>query len=272
VIQLAKERQREVAAAFDVAAGDYDDKWTCSVSGRLQREQVWRKVDRVFLPGHKILDLGCGTGADAAHLARVGVQVLAIDISPQMVRMTRQRVESQNLSEAVTCEILALEDLGDLKNKGSFDGAISDFGVLNCVENLRQVALDLASLLRPGAHLALCYMGRFCLWETAWFLLHGKPGKAFRRFAARREVHFSVARAFEVVYPSMRKIVEAFRDNFRLVSWRGVGIFVPPSCVEPLAHSFQGGFRRLAWFDRIAGGWAILRALGDHRLLVFVRN
>ena len=263
------DQQREVAAAFDAQADGYDEKWTRSVSGRLQREQVWREVDRFFLPGHKILDLGCGTGVDAVRLARVGARVLAIDISPQMVRMTRRRVESENLSEGVTCELLPLEELGDLKNRGSFDGAISDFGVLNCVENLRHVARDLVALLRPGAHLALCFMGRFCLWETAWFLLHGKPGKAFRRLGAHS---FSASRAFEVFYPSVRAIVEAFSGNFRLVSWRGVGIFVPPSYVEPLAHSFQGGFRRLARFDHIAGGWAILRAVGDHRLLVFVRN
>jgi len=272
MVHPVAEQQREVAAAFDIAAIDYDDQWTRSVSGRLQREQIWRELERFFLPGHKILDLGCGTGVDAVRLARVGARVLAIDISPQMVRRTRQRVESENLSEGVTCELLALENLGDLKNRGFFDGAISDFGVLNCVGDLRQVARDLGALLRPGAHLALCYMGRFCLWETAWFLLHGKPGKAFRRLGARTKASFSAARAFEVFYPSVREIIEAFKENFRLVSWRGVGIFVPPSYVEPLAPSFQRGFRRLAWFDHIAGGWAIVRAVGDHRLLVFVRN
>jgi len=52
------DQQREVAAAFDAQADGYDEKWTRSVSGRLQREQVWREVDRFFLPGHKILDLG----------------------------------------------------------------------------------------------------------------------------------------------------------------------------------------------------------------------
>ena len=260
------DQQREVAAAFDAQADGYDEKWTRSVSGRLQREQVWREVDRFFLPGHRILDLGCGTGVDAVRLARVGARVLAIDISPQMVRMTRRRVESENLSEGVTCELLPLEELGDLKNRGSFDGAISDFGVLNCVENLRQVARDLAALLRPGAHLALCYMGRFCLWETAWYLLRDQPRKAFRRWSKKGA---ACSLGIDVYYPSVKDLRRAFLPDFSLVDWSGVGVSIPPSYVGGLPDWL---LRRLARFDNYIAHWPLWRAVADHRLLVFNRK
>jgi len=44
------------------------------------------------LSGTRILDAGCGTGALALEAARRGAQVLAIDLSPQLVDVARQRV------------------------------------------------------------------------------------------------------------------------------------------------------------------------------------
>jgi ubiquinone/menaquinone biosynthesis C-methylase UbiE len=56
--------------AFDALAGEYDKMFTTSLIGRAQREAVWDVLDRTFFPGEKILELNCGTGEDALHLAR----------------------------------------------------------------------------------------------------------------------------------------------------------------------------------------------------------
>lgn len=44
------------------------------------------------LKGRRILDAGCGTGALACELARRGADVLAIDLSPTLVQLARERV------------------------------------------------------------------------------------------------------------------------------------------------------------------------------------
>jgi magnesium-protoporphyrin O-methyltransferase len=44
------------------------------------------------LSGRRILDAGCGTGALAVEAARRGADVLAIDISPKLVEIARDRV------------------------------------------------------------------------------------------------------------------------------------------------------------------------------------
>lgn len=46
------------------------------------------------LHGRRILDAGCGTGALACELARRGAEVLAIDLSPTLVQLARDRVPS----------------------------------------------------------------------------------------------------------------------------------------------------------------------------------
>jgi magnesium-protoporphyrin O-methyltransferase len=49
----------------------------------------WLPAD---LRGHRILDAGCGTGALATELALRGADVLAIDLSPKLVDLARQRM------------------------------------------------------------------------------------------------------------------------------------------------------------------------------------
>ena len=46
------------------------------------------------LRGKRILDAGCGTGALAVEAARLGAQVVAIDLSPTLVNLARERVPS----------------------------------------------------------------------------------------------------------------------------------------------------------------------------------
>jgi len=44
------------------------------------------------LHGKRILDAGCGTGALAVEAARLGAQVVAIDLSPTLVNLARERI------------------------------------------------------------------------------------------------------------------------------------------------------------------------------------
>lgn len=260
-----------VRAAFDKAALHYDNNWTSSLLGRLQREQVWQVMDRIVKPGERILDVACGTGADAIHLAARGVRVHATDISPEMLQATRKKLVSAGQDHAVTTELLALQNLSHLKDRGPFDGAISNFGAINCVPDLRRVALDLARVLRPGAPFLLCSMGQFCVCETIWYLSRAQPRKAFRRWHGVATASLELELPFEVFYPSIARMEEAFAGNFRLRSWRGVGVFVPPSYVT-LANDHPRLFTRMAVLDRLVGGWPLVRAFADHRLMLFIRE
>ena len=134
--------------AFNALAARYDELWSRSTIGRLQREAVWRRLDTLFRPGDSLLDLGCGPGDDALHFMHSGMRVRAIDSSSEMVRIARGR--------GVDATRLAIEELRGLK--GVFDGAISNFGPLNCIRSLDRIRGPLARLIRPGGYLALCLM------------------------------------------------------------------------------------------------------------------
>ena len=233
---------------FDRLADRYDELWTNTAIGRAQREQVWRSIDQLFRPGDRILDIGCGTGEDAAHLAGRGVTVHAIDPSPAMIEAARRR-------GGFSAEVANLADLS-----GTFDGAISNFGALNCVEDLESVARPLERLVRSGGHVALCLIGRFCAWETLYYVSRFDFRKAFRRLNGKADSSLGT-----VHYPTVATIRNVFARGFVCEQWMGIGCTVPPSYV--------------CLPDRVVGALAAcepaaaaLRSMADHRLLILTRK
>ena len=245
-----------LAGSFDLAAARYDELWTRSPAGQAQRNAVWRHIEPLFRPGMKILDLGCGTGEDALHLADGDVSVRGLDSSSEMVRVARSR--------GVDATQLAIENLECLH--GVYDGALSNFGALNCINRLASLSESLARLVRPGGYLALCTMGRFCAWETAWYALHGKPAKASRRWNGSS---FSTSLGIPVYYFSQKQIRQAFRGRFDLVAWHGIGVAVPPSFVKGIPAAVTAA---LAKVDVRVAHRPFLRAFADHRLAILVRR
>lgn len=268
-------------APFDTLAGTYDEQFTDSLIGRAQRQAVWRELDHLFRPGQRILEINCGTGVDAMYLARRDVEVVACDSSSRMIEVARERLCRAELASGlgaalrakVRFEILATEEIGKLQDsEASFDGVLSNFAGLNCVEDLRAVARDLARLLKPGAAVAICLFGPCCAWEILWYLGHGNVRKAFRRLRSSGDLaELGQGMAVRVGYPTVSTLARLFAPQFRLRTWKGLGVAVPPSYVERLA----GRFLRLLGFAACADRWLssvpLLRGLGDHVFLVFER-
>jgi len=243
------------AAYFDRLASRYDSVWTNSPAGRLQREAVWRHLDPLIQRGDRVLDVGCGTGEDALHLAGLGAQVLALDVSPEMVRVAR--------GKGVNARVLPIEGIQALAV--AFDLVLSNFGGLNCVSHLPAIGQTLARLVRPEGHLAVCLMGRCCLRESAHYVVRGQFRKAARRWRGET----STSAGMRVSYPTAKQFRQALSPMFELVADVGIGVSVPPSFVEgtpaPLLNTF-------ASIDARIESSRIGRAIGDHRLFVFRRS
>jgi SAM-dependent methyltransferase len=262
---------RSAQAYWDIAAETYDQVFPDTLIGQAQREAVWQELRPVFRSGHRVLELNCGTGIDAVHLAETGVRVLACDISPRMIELACQRLNATQLGELVDFRVLATEDIAVLGSEGPFDGAFSNFSGLNCVEDLSAVARNLAQLLKPGARVLLCMVGRFFLWEIAWYLAQGNPRKAMRRFSRGNVGRLSDNATVRVYYRSVGAVARTFAPDFRLRHWRGIGVTVPPSYSENWARRFPRVLKALARADRCLGRIPALRRMADCVLLHFER-
>lgn len=257
--------------AFDSIAEQYDDIFTYSLIGRAQREAVWAVLHDTFRAGDRILELNCGTGEDALFLARMGVSVYACDASPRMISVAAWRMANASRSAQVQLEVRPTEQIGALPVSRSFDGVLSNFSGLNCVDDLSTVARRLSRLVKLGGSLVLCLSTRFCLWETGWYLAHGKIESAFRRWKGRTVAALGDFQV-HVQYPTLRDIKRTFGPEFKLRTCRAVGLTVPPSYVEHLARRFPRFLRRLEAVDRRFAELPGVRVLGDHMLLVLEKT
>jgi len=175
---------------FDSLAPTYAQDWSQSPKGRAQREEVWRQIDALFEPGMQVLDFGCGIGDDAVHLESRQVRVTGVDPSGGM---------------GAHAHIKVLEEIPDT----IFDGVLSNFGALNCVEDLEQQAELLARHLRPDGFAAICIMGRF-----AWNDLR----HAWQRLTGR-----STWRGIAIRYWSSGQMRFAFRHGFTFLKRVPIG-------------------------------------------------
>ncbi len=256
---------------WNKAAQTYDQEFTDTLVGRLERDAVWEELGRVFHAGQRILELNCGTGVDALRLAKNGVRVLACDIAPGMIAVARQRLGFAALAAMVDLKVLATEEIAVLRDEGPFDGAFSNFAGLNMVQDLSGVARNVAALLKPHAQALLCISGRIAPWEIAWYLAHADPRRAVQRFKPGGVERVVDGVRVNAHYPSVRSIVRMFAPEFRLRSSRGIGISLPPAYSEPWARRFPRFFEGLAGTDRWLGRIPGMSALAGHALLQFER-
>jgi len=103
--QTYVQRRGEIEHYFDRTASDTWARLTSDAPVSRIRATVRAGRDRMrstlldWLPqdlrGRRVLDAGCGTGALALEAARRGAQVVAIDLSPTLVDLARERTASE---------------------------------------------------------------------------------------------------------------------------------------------------------------------------------
>lgn len=252
------------------AAEIYEHEFTETLLGKLWRDSVWKEIDTGFRSGQRVLELACGSGIDALHLAGRGISVVACDISSRMIELARHRAEDCGVASLIDFLVLPTEQLADLHAEGLFDGALSNFSGLNWVKDLSVVRRDLANRLKPGARMYICMLGRFAPWEILWFFAHGDWKKAFRRL--HQGTIQSANGEIELQLPSRKQIVEFFAPDFRLRSWKGIGIAVPPSYMDHWASTYPIAMKRLAQVDDTISRAPVFRNLGGCILFEFERT
>ncbi len=158
-------------------------------------------------------DLACGTGTTAVDLARGGAKVFAVDLSPIMCRLAREKA----LRAGVPVRVLRA-DMRSFRLPQPVDLVICEFNAINHVPrkaDLALVARAVARALRPGGYFWFDVNNRMAfqkIWPGTWWVerpglglvLHGgydsgrdrgwtiaewfvREGRCWRRFRERIE-------------------------------------------------------------------------------------
>jgi ubiquinone/menaquinone biosynthesis C-methylase UbiE len=108
----------------------------------------------------RVLDVGCGTGELSERIAKeLGAQVTALDSSPRMVHLTRERGIDAQVGDI---QSLAFED-------GSFDCVVAGWVLYHVPDRPRAIA-ECARVLRSGGRLAAATLASNNLAELWEFL------------------------------------------------------------------------------------------------------
>ncbi|MFC9977081.1 SAM-dependent methyltransferase [Spirillospora sp. NPDC127200] len=108
-------------------------------------------------PGREVLDLGCGYGRIANHLAADGCRVTGLDAQPSLLERARRDAADRGLAADYV-----RGDMRDLPWTGRFDAVLcwfTSFGYFDDDGN-RRVLAEVAGALRPGGRFLVETMSR----------------------------------------------------------------------------------------------------------------
>ena len=97
---------------------------------------------------HLVLDLACGTGSLTKLLGQAGYEMIAADLSPEMLTVAREKCSGLPCPPVFLCQ-----DMRELDLYGTIDAAVCGLDSLNYLlglRDLRQVFQRVALFLEPG--------------------------------------------------------------------------------------------------------------------------
>lgn len=99
------------------------------------------------LPGKRVIDIGCGPGQDSWYFAKLGLDVVGVDYSSEMVKTARRLDKADNPPRFLIGD---MRDIDRLFTENSFDGAwinaallhLSKKETLEFLKRLKRILVD----------------------------------------------------------------------------------------------------------------------------------
>ena len=171
--------------------------------GHPQPAVVRLAAEGAFVGG--VLDVGCGSGDNALHLASLGLSVVGVDVAETGLAAARAKAADQGLQvELATADALHLEDMAR-----QFDSVL-DCGLFHALDHEEQAvyAASLASVTRSGG--------------TAYLLCFSDEGPNAGPHPVRQEdlrAAFDRDRGWDLVAIEPDRVQTRFHDERGAPAW-----------------------------------------------------
>ncbi len=130
---------------------------------------------RTIVPGEKLLDLATGTGSVAIEFARLGCEIVGVDLSAPMIAQAKEKARSLGISAEFLCQ-----DLADLDLPQQFDHAVCLYDSLNYIvdpDRLKQAFARIKWALKDDGIFIFDVNTIYAL-EAELFTQESRPGAA----------------------------------------------------------------------------------------------
>lgn len=255
---------------FNAAAGGYDQDFTNSPIGKLQRKAVWDYLE-IILPKRpiNILEINAGTGEDAIWFANKNHRVLCTDSSSEMLKVAQTKAHEKQLEKQIKFEVLDFTQPEKFQPEHQYDLIFSNFGGLNCLnrKQLQELIKISSNWLVPDGEFIAVFLSKYTIWETLYFAAKGKMKKAKRRWTENAVMANVDGEKIPTWYYSRSEIYNLTQKEYLTKGQKAIGMFVPPSYLNPMFKYQQTLLNGLNWLDEELGNRELFANLSDHFLV-----
>lgn len=262
---LSPDHWQRVAEAFSRKAPEYEALWADHPNFTRMRNRVHEHFDALVAPGARVLELNAGMGIDAVRMVRRGHCVHATDVAPGMIAMIEEKARALELGNELTVQRCSYTEL-DQVQAGPFDAVFSNFGGLNCVDDLGIVIRQFDKLLVRGGVVTWVIMPPICPWE--WLALRRGDWRTALRRLRRGGVMARVADVyFRTYYFTPSQVIRAFGAAYQVLRLEGLSLFAPPADHKEFVQKHPWLYRALVRLDGQLATLPPFRNWGDFFIL-----
>jgi ubiquinone/menaquinone biosynthesis C-methylase UbiE len=230
-----------------------------------RRNLIRKEVDFFLKPHHKILEINCGSGIDAVYFAQRGNFVLATDIAAGAEIHILKKIELLKLDN-LKFKKCSFSNLHDLENQ-KFDYIFSNYGGLNCTDNLRSVFEQFDDVLNPNGYISLVIMPPFYPIEMLTIFKGNR--KAFRRWHKKGAIANVENQSIETYYYTPNQVKKEMPRNYVHVKTTNIGTFYPSSHYESISKH-KNLVSKLIQFDEWINRTPLMfKGIGDYYIITF---
>ena len=233
-----------------------------------RRNFIRNEVALYLKPSDVILEINAGSGIDAVYFAQNGNQILATDIataSENYISKKIERLQLQNL-EFKKCSFTDLYTL----NKKKFNYIFSNYGGLNCIDNLKLVFDQFDDLLHPNGYISLVIMPPYYPVEMLTILKGNKD--AFRRLNKNGTIANVENQKIETFYYTPNQVKIALGQKFKHINTLNIGTFYPSSHYQ-WATKHKKIMSKLIHLDEWMNKLPLpIKGIGDYYMITFQKK
>jgi ubiquinone/menaquinone biosynthesis C-methylase UbiE len=257
------EQEEMVSTAFSGQSSVFDTLTTTNPMEVIYRDIIREHVVQLIKQEQKMLELNCGTGLDATYFATKGLVVHAIDNSDGMLQEFNKKLEDSPLKERISFQKCSFNELNLGVNHMNFDHVFSNFGGLNCAEDLQAVIKQVNTYVKTGGMVHFVMINPVCLWELL-VILKGKYKFALRRLTKKGvKSHLYGGHYFLTYYYPLSYIKKAFGQNYKIEKIRGVGCVIPPTYNNYFPEKYPKLFETLRSIESKVNTFWPFNRIGD---------